>query len=236
MKIEQSKLFFILAPPRSGTSLLQSLMNTFSGFCNLEESRIAGRNSPFCWLNVIRDGDFSYLEKFIEKNWTKEYFVEKSPPSINCLPEILERFPDANYIFLERNPTKIIKSILNLNLGYSHVGRRKYDIDTINDDVNILKFEESEARKVLNMINLQVKYKPKFRNQITIKFENLTESLESNLLNLEKTFGIISNRKKAIDCLKKPSRSSNFRYGYDKITSKKAIAMINLASNLWNYI
>ena len=160
MKINQSKLFFIIAPPRSGTSLLQSLMNTFSGFCNTEESRIAGDNSPSCWEYVIREGDFSKLENFIQRNWTKEFFAEKSPPSINCLPETREKFPDANYIFLERNPEKIFKSILNLNLEYFLVGRRKNDLkNIIENDENILKFEEIHSKRLLKYSFVPIRWR-----------------------------------------------------------------------------
>ena len=103
---DQSKLFFIIAPDRSGTTFLQNIMSTFSNFCNTKESRIAGAGSPSCWDSVRKLNDFSYLEKFIEENWTKEFFIEKSPPSINCLPQIYEKYPSANYIFLKRNPLK----------------------------------------------------------------------------------------------------------------------------------
>ena len=117
-KIDQKKLFFIIAPDRSGTSLTQLLMNTFKGFCNTEESRISGPDSPSCWEYVIKLNDFSYLEKFINEKWTSEFFVEKSPPSINCMPQISEKFPDANFIFLKRNPLKIILSQLNYSMEF----------------------------------------------------------------------------------------------------------------------
>ena len=98
-EIDQRKLFFIIAPDRSGTSMLQELMNTFSNFCNKLESRISGDDSPSCWEYVNKNNDFSYLEGFIQKNWTSEFFVEKSPPSINCLPQISKRYPMANFYF-----------------------------------------------------------------------------------------------------------------------------------------
>ena len=46
--LDQKKLFFIIAPDRSGTSLLQEIMNTFSNFSNRLESRIAGPESDSC--------------------------------------------------------------------------------------------------------------------------------------------------------------------------------------------
>ena len=127
MNLNQQKLFFIIAPDRSGTSLTQEIMNTFSGFCNRKESRISGSDSPSCWEFVSKYNDFSFLDKFIEENWSSEFFVEKSPPSINCMPQIIERFPNANFILLKRNPLKIILSQLNLFYGVSEIGTRKND-------------------------------------------------------------------------------------------------------------
>ena len=68
-EFDQTKLFFIIAPDRSGTSLIQEIMNTFENFCNKEESRINGDSSPSCWEYVIRLNDFTYLEKFIEEKF-----------------------------------------------------------------------------------------------------------------------------------------------------------------------
>lgn len=236
MKINQNKLFFIIAPPRSGTTLLQELMNTFSGFCNNKESRIAGDNTPSCWQYVIRDSDFSYIEKFIEDNWTKEFFIEKSPPSIFCLPKILERYPKANYIFLERNPQKILQSILNLFFGISQIGRRNSDLRSLLEEEKvILKFEEDRARQLLNMIFCQSKYKRFFKNKVTIKYENLVGSLDSNLSKLESTFGITATPARAHKCLEKPTSSRNLRYWYKEIYNTKAIALTKLACRYWGY-
>ena len=236
MELIQEKIFFIVAPPRSGTTLLQGIMNTFSGFCNKEESRIAGGNSPSCWQFVIRDDDFLPLEKFIREKWDKEYFVEKSPPSIFCLPQIQKRFPNANFIFLERNPNKILQSILNLFFGMSQIGRRKEDLGTlIGNDKTVLKFEEARTRQLLKMITYQIRYKNLFKNQISIKYEDLVSDLEKNILGIEKRFGIQANLKQARKIMDKPSNSSNFRYWYKELSSNKANSMLNLACKLWGY-
>jgi hypothetical protein len=236
MELKQEKIFFIIAPPRSGTTLLQGIMNTFSGFCNQEESRIAGGNSPSCWQFVIRDDDFLPLEKFIREKWNKEYFVEKSPPSIFCLPQIQKRFPNSNYIFLERNPNKILHSILNLFFGMSQIGRRKDDLgNLINNDRTVLKFEEARTRQLLKMITSQVRYKPLFKNQITIKYEDFLEEPERNISLIEEKFGLQANLEKAKKILDRPSGSSNFRYWYKELSNEKASALIRLSCKLWGY-
>jgi len=124
-KFNQEKLFFIIAPDRSGTTMLQEIMNSFSNFCNYSQSRISGPDSPSCWEFVQKHSDFSYLENFIKDNWTSEFFVEKSPPSINCIPQISNRYPNANFILLKRDPQKIVLSQLNLHYGISDIGTRQ---------------------------------------------------------------------------------------------------------------
>jgi len=237
MSLNQQKLFFILAPDRSGTSLVQELMNIFQNFCNTKESRIAGPDSPSCWEHVNRLNDFSYIEKFIEKNWTNEFFVEKSPPSINCLPQISKRYPNANFIFLKRNPLKILLSQLNLYYGFSEMGTRKEDLSDLilNKNSSLLHFERIMARRLLGMISSQVRYKENFKNKIEICFEDLVNSLDGNLELLEHQFNIKANFKKAHDQIKKPSYSSTFRYGLKEIDDEIAKSIVKLCNKLWNY-
>jgi len=236
-ELNSKKIFFIIAPDRSGTSLCQELMNTFSGFCNTEESRIAGPGSPSCWDFVDKHNDFSYLENFIRKNWTSEYFVEKSPPSIRCLPQIKKRFSDANFIFLTRHPLKIILSQLNLFQGVSEIGTRKNDLGSLvlGRANSIISIERMMAKRLLKMISNQISYKKYFPNKVELRYEDITQSLDSQLDLLEKKFGIKADRKEAAQRLKMPSYSSTFRYGLKELTDKMADNIIKFASHLWHY-
>jgi len=234
---DQSRLYFIIAPDRSGTSLMQELMNTFSGFCNRDESRIAGPDSPSCWEYVNKYNDFSYLEKFIEKKWNKEFFVEKSPPSITCMPQISKRYPDANFILLKRNPLKIILSQLNLFYGISEIGTRKSDLgDLLLKKEGVVAIRERiMAKRLLKMVSDQLKYKSSFQNSVEIRYEDILSSLDSQLSLLEEKFGLKPNFKKAHQQLQTPSYSSTFRYGLRELSDKIANDIIKLASKLWGY-
>jgi len=235
--IDQSKLFFIIAPDRSGTTLFHEIMNTFSNCCNLKESRIAGPQSPSCWDFVIKHNDFSYLEKFIEENWTTEFFVEKSPPSIICLPQISRKYPNANFIFLKRNPFKTVLSQMNLHYGFSEMGKRRGDLGSIllkKDSVTPFR-EKIFARQLLKMIKRQVKYKPNFSKSLEIKYEDLINSLDEKLNLLKEYFGIEPNPKKAHELLRQPSSSSTFRYGIKDLSDKVSYDIIKLACKLWGY-
>lgn len=236
-ELDSKKIFFIIAPDRSGTSLIQEIMNSFSNFCNHQESRIAGDDSPSCWEYVNKHNDFSYLDDFIRKNWTSEYFVEKSPPSISCLPQIQKRFPEANFIFLKRHPLKIILSQLNLFEGVSDIGTRKHDLgNLVLKKGNVISTRERlMAQRLLKMISDQIKYKQFFQNKVELRYEDIVQSLDSQLDLLEKKFGIKANRKKAEEQLNKPSYSSTFRYGLKEINDKLANNIIKFASRLWGY-
>jgi len=237
MNLNQQKLFFIIAPDRSGTSLTQEIMNTFSGFCNRKESRISGSDSPSCWEFVSKYNDFSFLDKFIEENWSSEFFVEKSPPSINCMPQIIERFPNANFILLKRDPLKIILSQLNLFYGVSEIGTRKNDLDDLVLQKNgIIQLRERiMAKRLLKMITNQMKFKSNFNNRVEIKYEDIIESLDSQLKLMEDHFRIKANYKKAHKQLQRPSYSSTFRYGLQNLSDKIAIDIIKFACKLWGY-
>lgn len=236
-EINQQKLFFIIAPDRSGTSITQEIMNTFSGFCNRKESRIAGPDSPSCWESVTKYNDFSFLEKFIKENWNSEFFVEKSPPSINCMPQISERYPNANFILLKRNPLKIVLSQLNLFYGVSEIGTRKSDLgDLVLQKNGIIPTRERiMAKRLLKMITNQLRFKSRFNHSVEIRYEDLVKSLDSQLKLIEDDFGIKANYKKAREQLDRPSYSSTFRYGLQNLTDKVAIDIIRLACKLWGY-
>jgi len=181
---KQKKLFFIIGVGRSGTSLLQQIMNTYSGFCNKKESKVGGDFSNSCWTLVRKSNDFSHLEKFIEKNWISEYFIEKTPDSILCIPEAIHRFPKANYIFLERDPKKIVLSQLNLYSSQSNdFLERQYHIQNLitSKEDFFLNSEQYWAKLTLNQVRLMITNKKLITNNVTIKYENLIDSLKSNL-------------------------------------------------------
>ena len=234
---DQSKLFFIIAPDRSGTTLLQSIMSTFSNFCNTKESRIAGPASPSCWDSVRKLNDFSYLEKFIEENWTKEFFIEKSPPSITCLPQIYEKYPKANYIFLKRNPLKIYLSQMNLHYGLSELGKRVDDLGALVISSNgiEIKRERIMSKRLLKMILMQCNDIEHFPNRIEMKYEDLIEDLDSQLKRLSDVFNIKPNFEKAHEVTQKPSSSTTFRYGIKKLYDQSSKYLINIACRKWKY-
>jgi len=236
--INQEKLFFIIGHGRSGTSLLQSIMNTFNGFCNDIEARIMPEEIS-CYKWVKKNGDFSFLENFIRKNWTKEFFVEKTPNSIFSLSQLHHQYPKANYLFLERNPLKIMLSRMNYAPPPKSFEEQKkirlLQENLTGDDLN-LNQEQWLTKLILTEIKVQVKHKPKFKNQITIRYENFINHLEDHILSIQNKFKISSDIDLAKQILSKPSKSSkNNRYNIKKLTDETAIEWIKEACILWNY-
>ena len=236
---DQSKLFFIIGCGRSGTTLLQEIMNTFEGFCNVNESWTAPHGVS-CYAYVQKFNDFTNLEKYIQKNWTDEFFVENTPNSIFSLTQLSQRFPNANYLFLERDPYKILLSVLN----YHSTGKkfetkklRQYVLgNTVDENDFLLDHEEYFAKTHLRMIQEQTSKKSIFKNQIIIKYEDLINDLESQLKLLEKIFSIKPNLQEAKKILSRLSASSKYNtYDTKSISDPQAKKMVSEACSLWNY-
>lgn len=240
-KEKQQDLFFIIGLARSGTSILQEIMNTFSDFCNLKESRISDDIwDKTCYYAIMKNNDFSPLENFIVKKWMSKFFIEKTPMSVSCLPQLSETYPNANYIFLERNPFFIILSQLNIfPTEELQQQNKQYDIDHLNmsqDDADSLSYEHYVAKRILRDLQIQMKNKIKFTNQVTIRYEELITSLEWQLYMLSKKFKIEHNLEKAQACLLRPSYSSvGTKYNIKELYDKNAISLIKTACDLSMY-
>jgi hypothetical protein len=236
---EQSKLFIIIGLARSGTSLFQEIMNTFSGFCNTTESHLNGIN---CYAFVKKDNDFTHLESFIRSNWNNEYFVEKTPFSILCLPQLYNRYPNANYLFLERHPVRTLLSVLNHRTpadGEADRMRRMIHLKigyTEEEKDLLLNYEQYRAKQVLSMVRGQVNGKPLFANQITTRYENLVNNIEQELLLLKDKFDITPDVERAREVLARPSAlSRNNNYNIRSLSDPEAIKMMKEACYLWHY-
>ena len=243
LSIDQSKLFIIIAIGRSGSQILLQIMKTFDGCSGKSLEAREPRESAIRRLSLYRyvtkSNDFRPLEKFILENWVDEYFVEKTPTSIFCLPQIQKKFPLANYIFLERHPMKILLSLLNfVPAGDEDIHFRKRSIINGSAEENdlLLNPEVFHSKQILKSIKLQKTYKSLFENQITIRYENFVEHFESTLKIIGKKFGIKPNIDLAKKVFSKPSGSSiNNTYFIKSISDEQAIKNIAEACKLWNY-
>lgn len=236
----ESKIFFIIGIGRSGTSLLQEIMNTFSHFCNTQESvKNSFPNGVSMWSFVQKYNDYSHLVDFITKNWTDEYFVEKTPQSIYCLNTTYKQFPNANYIFLQRDPYDILLSQLNLFKNNEIVEQRKKQAfrNFACDEKDLkLNHEHFSAKYILKCIKSEIKYKDYHTKRITIRYELLIHSFREQVKRIATKFNISPNYNLISKVLSKPSSSSkNNTYDITKVSDIQALKLINEARKLWQY-
>jgi hypothetical protein len=237
--MDQSKLFFIMGLGRGGTSIFQEIMNTFDGFDNIGESRIGGQDGMSCYAYVIKNNDFSYLDNYILSTWTSKYYVEKTPNSLLCLPQIAKHYPNANFLFLERNPYLTLLSVMNMHSpGIKDEKKRKYDIEAgnITPEELSLNYEQHRAKQILKMVEAQVCHKKLFQNQMCIRYETLVKEPELIIDKIAKKFKLISNIALVKQILSRPSYSSmQNTYEIKKLIDQEAINMIRKACHLWDY-
>lgn len=138
------KLIFLISQPRSGSTLLQSVLAGHPQIGTLEEpwlllyplyalrdrgveaefdARLA-RGALLNFLSTVGRSERDYLAllrrhalelyDFGRQTTQREFFLDKTPRYYFIVDEILELFPRAKIIFLLRNPLAVLASILEL--------------------------------------------------------------------------------------------------------------------------
>ena len=138
---KQVKPIFILGLPRSGTSLLLTILSAHKEIAGMAETWLL---LPFMYANknhgVIANYSHNlgftgltdlinnlpgkeqqynnYLRIFFDNVYSSlaknhVYFVDKTPRYYHIIPELVKIFPDAKFIFIFRNPIQIFASRMN---------------------------------------------------------------------------------------------------------------------------
>ena len=136
------KPVFIFSLPRSGSTLLQRILASHTEICSVAEpwvllpyiyarkkEGLLSEYSHFLACTAFnefieklphKDKDFNFLfSQFINGLYEKQcannevYFIDKTPRYYLIIPEIVEIFPDAKFIFLFRNPAHVFASIIS---------------------------------------------------------------------------------------------------------------------------
>lgn len=131
------KPVIILGPPRSGTTILGSLLSQHSHFGYFEEPRAVWRwgnekhsdwMGPECATHDVKRYIRGYFGDRL-KEMGKARLLEKTPQ--NCLrPEFVDSiFPDAKYIIVHRDPIETVRSIESFwtdnTYGVQSIGSKK---------------------------------------------------------------------------------------------------------------
>ena len=140
--MNEIRLIFLISLPRSGSTLLQKMLEVNPEICSISEPwlllPLANMNNcemivsqywqSYCsigisgLINKLPEGNEDYnkcINEFVNKIYQKltkascaTYFLDKTPRYFLILPFIKEVFPNAKIIFLVRHPLDVYSSIL----------------------------------------------------------------------------------------------------------------------------
>ena len=124
------RLIFIGGSPRSGTTLLQNMLDSHPlilggpEFLHLQDivdlRRRLHSSITKGWIDIIctREDVDSYIIELIEKLFLPladknqcEFYSEKSPDNILVFSELIDLFPEAHFIQVIRDPRAIVSSM-----------------------------------------------------------------------------------------------------------------------------
>ena len=192
-----SKLIFLISLPRSGSTLLQKVLNSHSD--------IQTKSEPWIMLHPIyalRQGGYSaeYNEKFAfnalkiflrdlpnrEETYieglrlmfshiysmalnelTSKYFLDKTPRYYEIIPELFSIFPEAKFVVLLRNPVAVLNSRVHLLSDQNLKSLNLYKRDLLNGPKKLL-----EGIKLIGKKCIVVRYED-FVEQPQVELEKL---------------------------------------------------------------
>ena len=201
---------FLIGFPRSGTTLLDTILRTHSKINVIEEKpmviKMETAFSKPLEISEIEKIDYYYAKYlsnfyFTElKKYTDDHennvIIDKFPLNIIKLPLINKVFPNAKFIIALRHPLDCILSCWMQNFRLNPAMSNMLDISRLVDFYS------------LEMEFLNICIKRYSLNILNIKYEELTQSFESetkrilNYLNLEWEIGIKEFHKTALNRIK----------------------------------
>jgi hypothetical protein len=135
---------FLIGAPRSGTTWLQRLLQAHPDICGGEESHFfrlftpAIRDAGIWEAEDRRDlGPLAYIDRqtydgAIRDVWAKVFdplyqdhpqarvHLEKTPEHALCIPQIVQLFPNAKFVFLLRDSRAVTSSLLHASTDWGH--------------------------------------------------------------------------------------------------------------------
>lgn len=198
-----SRLIFLISQPRAGSTLLQRILGSHSQVHTVAEpwimlhpvyalreqgiqteySSVDARVGLKDFTSHLPEGEQNYYDairamsdvlytKILEKS-EKNYFLDKTPRYYFIINELRKIYPDANYIFLLRNPLAVLSSILKtwVKSDWQRLQLHKHDlfsaprllmegINNLGDKSNVVHYEnlvtnpEQVVSEICNKINL----------------------------------------------------------------------------------
>jgi len=187
----QNNPIFMIGFPRSGTTLLDTILRSHSSIEVIEEKAIVSnlieslqkltKNNfenlnkiEISQINKIRNIYFKNLDFYIQNKNSSKIYIDKLPLNIIHVGEIYKIFPKAKFIFSLRHPCD---SVLSCFMQFF----------TINNAMaNFFNLEDS-AKLYDHVMKLWLQYKTILPiNYHEVRYENLVENLEPTIKSLLK--------------------------------------------------
>ena len=183
--------FFMIGFPRSGTTLLDTILRSHSSIEVIEEKPLVERlvknldllsQNNFNNLEKVSEGQINnikdiYLKELkinISKNNDKKILIDKLPLNLIYIGEILKVFPNSKFIFSLRHPCDCVLSCFMQNFKIN------------NAMANFLNIEDS-AKLYDSSMKLWETYLSNFNpNYIEVKYEDLVDNFNKTILSILK--------------------------------------------------
>ena len=192
-----SKLIFLISLPRSGSTLLQKVLNSHSDIQTKSEPwimlhpiyalRQGGYSAEYneqlafkalgIFLRDLPNSEETYIEglrlmfshiyNMALNGLNSKYFLDKTPRYYEIIPELYSIFPEAKFVVLLRNPVAVLNSRVHLLGGQNLKSLNLYKRDLLNGPKKL-----SEGIKLLGKKCIVVRYED-FVRQPQVELEIL---------------------------------------------------------------
>ena len=179
----KSKPVFILGMPRSGTSLLEQILSTHSKIHGAGELNYLEK--IINQLGLIKPKDIKYyfteIRNYYYKNLSKisekPYIIDKTPLNCRWIGYIVNAFPEAKIIHIDRNPMAVCWS--------------NYKTLFVDNGLDFSLSQEDMAKYFILYNDLMKFWFKKFKNQIiNINYEGFVQDFELQTKNILLKFNL----------------------------------------------
>ena len=210
----KSRPIFIIGMPRSGTSLIEQILSSHSKIYGageldflpkiIDKLGIKKPKNLESYFTKIRDLYIDQINRISDKN----YIIDKLPVNFRWVGFIINAFPEAKIIHIERNPmavcwsnykTSFVDSGMDFNLSQKDIAKYyslyfdlmnfwkiKYAKNILNINYeNFVNDFENNSKEILNFLDLnwedQIKnYDKNMRPVTTASFQQVREVIKKN--------------------------------------------------------
>lgn len=191
---------FIFGFPRSGTTLLDNILDTQTGVAVMSErpaipmtidafQKVLGKSYPSDLekldekeVKVLRDIYFSSINELGIDVTDAKFLVDKHPYHTVHLPLLVKLFPQAKYLLSLRHPLDVVLSCFQT------------DFELNNENFFLVTMKDIVTRYI-SVFSLFERYQAKYNVDINVvKYEHLIESFDESIDEIFKFIGLVPDK------------------------------------------